>query len=345
MQRKSKGQALIVVSVTLMVLIGMLALVVDTGRAYIDHSRLQRSVDAAVLAGVQELPNSDDKEAIRIAREAFDANMNLSETESNGKSKEVNYQITSIAGNAKSPDQKDRLFLTVDTKVTNQLANFLGYPDWPIVAQAGARSGPIGQVEHWIPIGVEEGNIELYEHYRLGNTEHALGSESNGHKRIYVPLQNGNLKDEVANTIRTSISAGQSKNIIKNANIKDVCDGIDNRMRQKNGVKGCFNVDDATPNTDGLNVVGPGVRKDWSYGDDPRLVYVPFVKQTSKDTVEIVGFGLFYIEYAHYDSQAIGTQEPLTEIVGYFVQTVMEGPVLDDAENYGVIGIEYLDFM
>lgn len=341
MLQKRKGQALIVITITLMALIGMLALVIDTGRAYIDHSRLQKSVDAAVLAGVQELPSNNDAEALRIAREAFDANMNSGVA----GHKDVNYQITPIAGNPKSPDQIDRLFLTADMTVTNQLANFLGYPDWPIVAQAGARSGPIGRIQHWIPIGVEEGPIELYEHYRLGNTEHALGENSNGHRRNFVPLQNGNIKDEVANTIKSSISAGQVKNIAKNVDILDVCEGVGNRMRQKIGVEGCFNVDEATPNTDGLNIVGPGVRKDWAYGDDPRLVYVPFVKQSTKDTVEIVGFGLFYIEYAHYDSQALGTQEPLTEIVGYFVRTIMEGPILDNAENYGVTGIEYLDFL
>lgn len=345
MLRKKKGQALIVITVTLMAIIGMMALVVDTGRAYIDHSRLQRAADAAVLAGVQELPDNDDSEARRIAQEAFDLNMNLAQTSSPSDPKVVNYQMTSLAGNPRNPQQVDRLLLTVDSTVNNQLAHFLGYPDWPIVAQAGARSGPIGRVEHWIPIGVEEGSIELYEHYRLGNTDHSLGSNSNGHKRMYVPLQNGNLRDEVANTIRNPISAGQTKNIAMNANIQDICDGIENRMRQKIGVAGCFNVDQATPNTNGLNIIGPGTRNDWSYGDDPRLVYVPFVKQTANNTVEIVGFGLFYIEYAHYDSQAVGTQEPLTEIVGFFVRTVMEGPVLDDADNYGVIGVEYIDFL
>lgn len=330
MLHKQRGQALIVITVTLMALLGMLALVVDTGRAYIEHARLQRAVDAASLAAVQDLPE-DVNSAEQFAKEAFE----LNHRETVDK-----YQITFI-GPPKTPEKVNTAIVTSQKTVNNQLAHFLGYPDWPITAQSAARSGPIGAIQHWIPIGVEEGEIELYQHYRLGNTSHTP-ADSSDLKRMYVPLDHGNIRQGVSNTINSTLYVGNNLPISTNSDIRDVCRGIDDRMRQRISVRGCFEV---TSQVDpvGLNIVGPGMRKDWNYGEDPRLVYVPFVKQINGNTVQITGFGLFYIEYAHYDDMAMGASEPLTEVVGFFVKTVVEGPVLNDNTNYGVVGIEYVD--
>jgi hypothetical protein len=50
------GQALIMVSLMIFVLIGFAALATDTGMIWMNRRALQNSVDAAALAGVQELP-------------------------------------------------------------------------------------------------------------------------------------------------------------------------------------------------------------------------------------------------------------------------------------------------
>ena len=72
-------------------------------------------------------------------------------------------------------------------------------------------------------------------------------------------------------------------------------------------------------------------------------MFIPFVEPVNQNNVRIVGFGLFYMEYAHFDPNPHGGSMPLTEIVGYFVRQVIEGPVIDASVNYGVIGIEYVD--
>lgn len=51
------GQAVVILVVMLVVLLGMAAMVVDVGYAYYVQRSLQASVDAAALAGAQELPN------------------------------------------------------------------------------------------------------------------------------------------------------------------------------------------------------------------------------------------------------------------------------------------------
>jgi von Willebrand factor type A domain/Putative Flp pilus-assembly TadE/G-like len=54
--RDERGQSLVIVVVFLIVLLGISALVLDVGHAYLAQRRLQASVDAAALAGADGLP-------------------------------------------------------------------------------------------------------------------------------------------------------------------------------------------------------------------------------------------------------------------------------------------------
>jgi hypothetical protein len=56
-QDGERGQAIVVVAMTLVVLFGAVGLVIDVGRAYFIKRHLQASVDAAALAGAQSLPD------------------------------------------------------------------------------------------------------------------------------------------------------------------------------------------------------------------------------------------------------------------------------------------------
>ena len=53
-----RGQSLVLVVISLTVLLGMAALVLDLGLGWYAKRQLQASVDAAALAGAQELPSS-----------------------------------------------------------------------------------------------------------------------------------------------------------------------------------------------------------------------------------------------------------------------------------------------
>jgi Putative Flp pilus-assembly TadE/G-like len=63
---RDSGQALVFVAFTLMVLVGMAALVVDGGSWYQADRRLQTAADAAALAGAQHLP-TEQSEAHDVA--------------------------------------------------------------------------------------------------------------------------------------------------------------------------------------------------------------------------------------------------------------------------------------
>ena len=61
------GQAIVLVVISLVVLLGMAALVIDIGYVYYTQRALQASADAAALAGAQELP--DPMQAAAVARQ------------------------------------------------------------------------------------------------------------------------------------------------------------------------------------------------------------------------------------------------------------------------------------
>jgi Flp pilus assembly protein TadG len=52
------GQALVLVAITMVVLLGFVGLAIDVGNAYFTQRELQKAADAAALAGALELPNA-----------------------------------------------------------------------------------------------------------------------------------------------------------------------------------------------------------------------------------------------------------------------------------------------
>lgn len=58
--RNDRGQAVVIVVISLVVLLGMAAAVLDVGSWYREDRKLQATVDAAALAAVQALPNHPD---------------------------------------------------------------------------------------------------------------------------------------------------------------------------------------------------------------------------------------------------------------------------------------------
>lgn len=337
MFKKNNGQAMIIITVCLLAILSLMALVFDTGRIFLEHSKLQRGVDASALAGAQSLPADDGSASLIEAEENATkaAELNNSPTEN----LTVDFAATTGAEN----NRKNMIIVTNEKTINTRMASLFGYPQWTIVTSAVARTGPISTINHWIPLAILDTNesIELYTHIRIGNTTHTQGKATDIMKN-YIPIKYSSIRQDVANTIGSKASVGQKLSIDKNFNAENVCEGINDRIQGRLGVKGCFKVNENI-DLSGLNIVGPGSRIDWAYGSDPRLVYIPFVKVVDNNYVEIVGFGLFYIEYAHYDPTPFGGNEPLTELVGYFVRTVSEGPIEDSSVDYGVVGIEYVD--
>ena len=131
-----------------------------------------------------------------------------------------------------------------------------------ITAQAIARSGPAELVRNWIPIAILQepsdlnGEFQVQQRLRLGNTGHTPANAQDI-KRIYVPIDYGDLRTLTANTISSGIRVGQNLPIARNYNPQRICDGLDDRMRNKLSVRGCFKVDEPI-NLEGLNIISMG---------------------------------------------------------------------------------------
>ena len=57
-KRSEDGQVLPLMCMLLVLMLGIIGLAVDLGRVYVTRAQLSRSLDAAALAGVVELPNT-----------------------------------------------------------------------------------------------------------------------------------------------------------------------------------------------------------------------------------------------------------------------------------------------
>ncbi|MCT8136522.1 hypothetical protein H1D32_01320 [Anaerobacillus sp. CMMVII] len=130
--KKQEGGILPLVAISMTVLLGFSALVIDAGTLYLEKSKIQKAVDAAVLAGAQELAEAQERpekreEAIKQAYNIIVANG------VDRENVEINIKGTEITA-----------FANVSKEMT--FARIFGIKDTPVVANAAAQILPISAV-------------------------------------------------------------------------------------------------------------------------------------------------------------------------------------------------------
>ena len=75
--RAERGQILPIAALAMVALLGITAFAVDVGYAYYAKRQLQSAVDAAALAGAQDLPNATTAQATAISYAAANSPANL----------------------------------------------------------------------------------------------------------------------------------------------------------------------------------------------------------------------------------------------------------------------------
>lgn len=116
--RRRRGAVAVIMAMSLTVLAGVTALVVDIGAAVAEKTRLQSTVDAAVLAGGQELPSQAQAET--VARQFV------------GK----NDASTAIAASIVFPTGQTRMTLQATKRVPLFFAPVLGLDHLDVVARS-----------------------------------------------------------------------------------------------------------------------------------------------------------------------------------------------------------------
>ncbi len=143
--RGDSGNVVIIAAVAFAVLLGFVALAVDTGVLYLEHARLARAADASALAGAQELPDTVKAQAAVVD---YLGKNNINTTDPQ------NYKVYF------SPDNKQ---VTVELKkgVNLYFAKFLGFSSSSVGGKAAARIAPVAKTTGLIPVGIDESLLPL----------------------------------------------------------------------------------------------------------------------------------------------------------------------------------------
>lgn len=138
-RRNESGQAIVLMTISLVVIMGMAALVLDVGNWYHTKRRLQGTADAAALAGAQQLP--DDPSAAE--------SMALSYANKNGG--DVASQDI-VVGSTVLPN--DTIRVRARKTEPGFFSGVLGIGGADIDARAKARVGPPAQARYVAPMVV-----------------------------------------------------------------------------------------------------------------------------------------------------------------------------------------------
>ncbi|MFP5112715.1 pilus assembly protein TadG-related protein [Bacillaceae bacterium C204] len=187
--RDESGAVLVIVAISMVALLGVTALAIDGGRLYSEKSKLQKALDAAVLAGAQGL-TSGEAQAIEIAQEV---------SQKNG-----------------FPLTEDDLSLTSDSiRATKQInvpltfARVLGMNNTDVNAKAKAIIAPLKKGYGIAPIAVDYNSVPDVTELNCGNTGAHHGNcgfldiDGNGADGLADGIKNGTtfeIGTEIAET-------------------------------------------------------------------------------------------------------------------------------------------------
>ena len=309
---KSPGQALIMVTVMFMVLIGFVALATDTGLIWVNRRSLQNAADAAALAGVQQLPN----DVVGAESVACDyGTVKNAITGMTGKSGDCSGKADVVISQKYVANDK----ITVTTyKTINPIFGLaVGFASIEIGASATAVVGsiasacpfPIFQTPEMLP-GVSAGSMAFYQLTAM----HLQGADNQAGNFLTLDVGSGApavLDAMVNNTCGAPI--GSTADTEPGAKINKVVDGFQWRVycaggggTQPGSTPACAPGASACPSADiapylvqsasGMYELSPALTR----ANCPRLVVVPILEGpidavNGKTGMKVLGFGVYYI--------------------------------------------------
>ncbi|AZU63887.1 TadE/TadG family type IV pilus assembly protein [Neobacillus mesonae] len=149
--RDESGGALVFVAIFLVALLGFAAIAIDVGRLYTEKSKLQKALDAAVLAGAQGLRTSETR-AREIAETISDEN------------------DFKVSGSELTFPTGDSIKATKKVNVPMTFAKVIGINDVPVSATAAAKVAPLTKASGIAPIVIDEKNIPSATVLNCGET-------------------------------------------------------------------------------------------------------------------------------------------------------------------------------
>ncbi len=306
--KNTRGSVLVIVCAAMVLLLGSMAMVADLGRMAVAKSRLSNAVDAAALAGVQELP---DTGVAAIERA-------LSYAEANGVPRvdiEVNLEGDSL------------IRVRGEQGVNFLLAGILGLGRGNISATATAVKGGVETIHGAAPFAVPRHNYSFGVEYELKQgapNDRSLGPGKFGAIDFsdFEKVAGGG-----ANAYRHFIRNGYSGEL-----------KVGDRLPLESGNM-------SGPTRQGITILFEGCkhncRPDNFHPGCPRILIVPVFDpdDVSGGKITVVGFGAFLV------SEIPGSGNENT-VRGCFLRTVpapnCEYSIGSGQENFGLEGIKLI---
>jgi hypothetical protein len=147
--KKEEGNTIVLVAFSLVALIAMTGIVMDGGKLFLTKSHLQKTANAAVLSGAQELTNQEDA-VRRVVHETL----------------EMHSEDHSLEEMQISMEDKVSVDLTREVPLT--FSKLLGFDTAPVSVHAAAELGTMGKAAGVAPLGIDEGmGLEYNIEYSL----------------------------------------------------------------------------------------------------------------------------------------------------------------------------------
>ncbi|MFP5105677.1 pilus assembly protein TadG-related protein [Neobacillus sp. C211] len=283
--RDESGAAVVIVAISMVVLLGFAALAIDGGRIYFEKSKLQKALDAAVLAGAQGLIQGETQAIANANGVAKDNGYSLSESD------------LTIVGNS--------IRATKQTNVSLTFARAIGITDSNVSATAKAVVGHLKTARGITPIAVEESQIPNGKELTCTNPGKTHGNcgflalDGTGASNLADALRNGNIYS-VGNQVKTEpgemwgpVSSTINELINSDSN-KPHCQSAETADSQCKRVINIVVIDtwDGANGRDTLNVTGFATY--WIDGFDNKTLMGEFIKRLQPGEIGEDGIGTLY---------------------------------------------------
>ncbi|MDF9406927.1 pilus assembly protein TadG-related protein [Pelotomaculum isophthalicicum JI] len=304
-----KGFAMVIITAGMVGLLGFTALVTDIGMLLLNKQKLSNAVDAAVLAGAQELP-VNPVQAINTAENYVLTNGYIPD------------QPTVSAYNGR---QDTQITVSATKQVNYFFARVLGLYSGIVSAQASARVAGLSSYKGAAPLAIPNQTFDFNTRYTLKQGSNSPEPSPLG-PGTYGALSLGgtgasNYEDNLKYGYDGKLTVGEEIDTETGNMSNPTKRAIDYRMDLCNHSPAC------TPSN-----FDPGC---------PRILIVPVYEPIVIDhgqvaKIRIIGFAAFLVD-------RVTAQGNENYIEGYFIKMVVEGDSSSSQADYGIQGAKLIE--
>jgi len=310
-----RGSVAVITAMLMVVLIGISAFTLDFGIYYDDASRLQNSLDSAVLAALQELPAESTSSSDWAAAE----NVAIAYAAFNGFDISTN-DIEPIYKNNIAENGIIGLKATKSVVVEYNFAKVFGIDSGTVTRSSSAGLVPVGGIKGAVPLSITSSSLGnaiekgVYTGLTIkcSSSTGEIGIDCTGVKGWFGALQ---FDGTGASTYANLLALGYNGVLT-----------VGQVLEMENGNMSGPTMDGFTTRYDKCK---DGCTAQNYLPDCPRLVYVPVVEVISSSEVKIVSFATFFLESCGGNGND-----------SYIKATYIEGTVIPDSAS-GISGQDF----